>query len=184
MSQVRVSLTIALPTDEEIEEAGAGDAGEFLLAMRATSPQGYARFVETHRPRHTDPDGSDYEAHALQPAHRCVEHLLRVIVRTVEHNVSNTAATEMTRNVDGVVEPSEAAKFLQRRRQGADLGQYAISLQAVDFEATIENAATKKLLTTAAITIQLAKRARDARRRVAERMQIMKEQGISTNGNA
>ena len=39
-------------------------------------------------------DGSDYEDHALQPAERCIHHLVKLLVRTVEHNTSNTAARD------------------------------------------------------------------------------------------
>ena len=31
--------------------------------MQASSPKAYQSFLSSHRPKHSDPDGSDYEAH-------------------------------------------------------------------------------------------------------------------------
>lgn len=64
---VRLSMLCALPTAADLDETGAADAGEFLLAMRANEPKAYKLFLESHRPKFTDPDGSDYEEHAKQP---------------------------------------------------------------------------------------------------------------------
>ena len=57
---------MALPTDEDLKETGTADAGEYILAMQETSPRAYLRFLESHRPKHKDPDGSDFEECQLQ----------------------------------------------------------------------------------------------------------------------
>ena len=72
---MRLSMNCALPTDDDIEETGASDAGEFLLAMRSKEPTAYKKFLKSHKPAFTDPDGSDYDEHAKQPVWRCIEHL-------------------------------------------------------------------------------------------------------------
>eukprot|EP00966_Prymnesium_polylepis_P097906 2267425-Prymnesium_polylepis.1 len=42
---VRLAVTLALPTDEELEHAGSEDAGEFVLMLRG-SPAEFKEFVE------------------------------------------------------------------------------------------------------------------------------------------
>ena len=140
---VRMSIMVALPTDMELEEAGARDAGEFLLAMQANSPNEYLSFLSTHRPRFTDPDGSDYDAHSLQPSHRALEHLLHLLVRTVEHNTSSVAAQQESA-ADGTVERSEAAKFLKRRSGGLELQRFEASLREVRARSVRERAQEHK----------------------------------------
>ena len=70
--------------------------GELLLAMQVDSPASYKAFLASHRPKHIDPDGSDYETHAQQPAWRCVEHLLSLIVRTVILNLTEAPPSYTT----------------------------------------------------------------------------------------
>lgn len=163
---VRMSITIALPTDYDIEAAGAADAGELLLAMRANSPKAYQSFLESHRPKHSDPDGSDYEDHCMQPVWRCVEHLIKLLVRTVEHN---TSALRDAGAADGVVQAEEAAKFMRKRTSGVNLESVSGNLANTDFAAALDSASLKMLLTAAAIKIQMAARLRNAKKRVAER---------------
>ena len=165
---VRMSIMVALPTDMEIEEAGAADAGAFLLAMQANAPRTYREFLQTHRPKLGDPDGSDYDDVALQPAERCLEHLIKLLVRTVEHNKSATAASDEAA-ADGLIEEDEAVRFLKRRQAGHGLERFGASLTDVNFGERLEAAAAKQLFTVAAIKIQMMLRARKARERVAER---------------
>ena len=94
---------------------GAADAGEFLLAMQTDAPHEYRAFLESHRPRHKDPDGSDLEEHQLQPIWTCVHHLVKVLVRTVEFN---TSALRNADNADGAVQAHEAARFIRNRTRG------------------------------------------------------------------
>ena len=162
-------MTIALPNDVEIEEAGATDAGEFLLAMQANSPKAYQHFLDTHRPQHKDPDGSDFEEHASQPVWRCIDHLIKLLVRTIEHN---TSAMRDASNADGVVQAEEAAKFLRKRISGVDLSLQTFTegaLANTDFFATLDSAAVRMLITASAIKIQMMTRLRNARKRVADR---------------
>ena len=139
---VRMATMVALPTDEEIEEAGAADAGDFLIAMQAHSPTEYAQFVSSRKPTHSDPDGSDFHQHSaqvrtaqhaaqqsgthsltasfpfLQPVWRCVEHLVKIIVRTIEGNASTQGAAGAS---DGVVQEDEMDRFLKQRSKGLAL---------------------------------------------------------------
>jgi len=97
-------------------------------------------------------------------------HLIKLLVRTVEHNMTTTAASDLnTSGLDGQVEQSEAAKFLKRRSQGVGLSRYEASLGHVDFEEALENASIKSLMTAAAIMIQMMSRMRKAKRRIADR---------------
>ena len=50
---IHVSLMKAMPTDEEIADAGAEDAGDFLLRMRAENPAGIDVRNRSPPPPHT-----------------------------------------------------------------------------------------------------------------------------------
>ena len=163
---VRMSTLMAFPTDEELAEVGAADAGEFLLAMQVDAPNDYRAFLDTHRPKHKDPDGSDFEQHQLQPIWRCVAHLVTLLVRTVEFN---TSALRNSDNADGAVQAYEARKFIRSRTQGGALHRQAGALKGTDFQIALDSAAVKVLTTTAAIKIQMSIRAKRARRKVQER---------------
>lgn len=180
---------VALPTDDDLAETGAADAGEYLLALQDRSPIAYRRFLESHRPRHTDPDGKstgepnslsgpsqlawpilgrpthattarlslardlhvsgtpscpgeDYEKHQLQPIWRCVEHLIKLLVRTVEFNTQINRPISAT---DGGVDDDEAKRFLRQRIKGIalDRSAAAYSMGSIDFEAAMENVQTR-----------------------------------------
>ena len=173
---VRLSMNCALPTDDDIEETGASDAGEFLLAMRSKEPTAYKKFLKSHKPAFTDPDGSDYDEHAKQPVWRCIEHLIKLIVRTIEHS---TSAKHDASAADGVVQAEEAAKFLKQRLGGASLddamAHSANSLGRIEFGEALESSALRVIVTAAAIRIQMSIRAKSARRRVVERQQRVEE---------
>ena len=171
---VRLATYVPLPTDSELEELNAADAGELLLAMQAKAPTVFAKFLQSHRPQHKDPDGSDWEKHAAQPIWRCVDHLIRLIVRTVEHNTSAVSSTHDGATVDGEVQKSEASKFVKTRSSGRELLHMAPSkmseaLVDVDFEEKLEAAKAKSIMAVAVIKIQMMVRIRRARARVAER---------------
>jgi hypothetical protein len=57
---------------------------QYLLALQERSPKSFTKFLATHRPKHRMPDGTDFEDHARQPIWRCVEHVIKLLVRTVE----------------------------------------------------------------------------------------------------
>ena len=133
--------------------------------MQAKQPKAFQRFLHTHRPMHKDPDGSDWEEHAKQPVWRCVEHLVKLLVRTVEYN---TSAKRDGALADGVVQEEEAAAFLRTRTAGINLENVEGSLAGrdVDFFKIMDNAASKIIVTAAAIKIQMASRLRKARMRI------------------
>ena len=74
----RVAVAKALPSDDDIAASGAEDAGDFVLQLRK-SPSDYEAWLEHW-----------YQAHdaalvkATQPPHRCISHLVMLMVRTVE----------------------------------------------------------------------------------------------------
>lgn len=171
---VRMSTMMAFPTNVEIEDVGARDAGEFLLALQADSAMrrdtAYAEFLESHRPRHHDPDGSDFDAAGtqlgplFQPVWLTIAHLVKLCIHTVEHNTSALVNDDAA---DGVIQTSEAAKFIRQRSSGKHLEMKTGALANADWQA----ASDKAIFTAAAIKIQLASRAKKARRKVEERRQ-------------
>ena len=80
---VRMASVVALPTVEEVEAAGAEDAGAFMCALYATSRDDYKNFVS--RRTHS------WFEHPRESIHRCVGHLISIIVRVI---ASNGAATQ------------------------------------------------------------------------------------------
>ena len=107
---VRLACVLALPTDMEVRQAGAGDAGEFFLELLHGGTSTEIRtFVDTrrvawlHEPR--------------QAVHRCVAHLLSLIVRTVERNISRSTSG----GANMIIDCEEAQQFAARRQQGKEL---------------------------------------------------------------
>ena len=90
-----------------------------------------------------------------------IKHLVDLLVRTVEHN---TSALRDTSQADGVIQESEAARFIKSRQAGKEL-EMRNSLAGADWRL----AQDKAFFTAAALKIQLASRARKARRKVEER---------------
>ena len=77
---VRLATMCSLPTDEDLREAGAADAGEYLITLLATDPSGYELFLRERK--------QSWDRLPRQSAHRCVDHLLSFITRTVEGNTA------------------------------------------------------------------------------------------------
>ena len=71
----RVATMKALPTDEELEDEGAPDAGEFLLELRKLPDQKKSWLVDHAR---------RWDEALNQPIERAVHHLIMLIVRTVQ----------------------------------------------------------------------------------------------------
>lgn len=92
---VRVATMKALPTNAELAILGARDAGTFLIQLRA-NPAGYTAFVKARERGWEDP--------LRQPIRRCVEHLLSLIIRTIETGLSESAG-------DMVLKRSELVRF-------------------------------------------------------------------------
>ena len=171
---VRLSISCALPTNVEIDKAGAADAGEFMLAMQANEPRSYASFLETHRSRHRDPSGADIEKHQLQPVWCCIEHLIRLLVRTVKHGagppVVRQARTLNAPQAD--VQADEVERFGRARSAGAALDhrEASLALKSVIFVSVLDTPETKQVCYVSALRLQQAVRSRGARRRVHKMM--------------
>ncbi len=103
---VRLAVMKALPTDEEIKRSGRMDAGDFILELKQ-DPVKYSEFVRTR--------GRKIDEAPLQRVERCVEHLLSLIVRTVER------ATSTSRSRDGVISMEEARKLVRRFNEVSNL---------------------------------------------------------------
>ena len=74
---VRVSLEMPFPFDWEIRRSPFPDAGTFLLDLKKDERE-YENFVEKH------PEcASNFERPPQKP-HRCVAHLISLLIRTVE----------------------------------------------------------------------------------------------------
>ena len=74
----RVSVLKALPTDHEIDAAGASHAGTHLETMRKDDRAGYEKLMATRA------QPFEEEEPRLQPLHRCVAHLLEVLFYAIE----------------------------------------------------------------------------------------------------
>ena len=99
---VRVSTMKALPTDEEVEEAGVADGGDFVLRLRQNSSD-YQAWIDEWYATHQAPINK-----ASQPAHRALDALILLIVRTIEG-----AATSFHANLQ--VSPAEMSKWCQAK---------------------------------------------------------------------
>lgn len=109
---VRVACVMALPTDEEIKEAGAEDGGQFLLWYEAAAPREFENFVlQRKQPWHREP---------RQKVWRCLDHFLTYIARLVETNTSREA-TRGHGDADMIVSAQEAAQFAELRHKGVVL---------------------------------------------------------------
>lgn len=72
----RVSAIKALPTDKQVTESGHQNAGIFLQKLQAQDPAEYRFFMNEH--------SRQWGAEPAQPFHRCVDHLLFVIIEKVK----------------------------------------------------------------------------------------------------
>jgi len=167
---VRLATLMAFPTQVEIDAVSAKHAGEFLHGLQADAPDQYSAFLRSHKPAHTDPDGTDFDADGtglkalFQPVWLTIKHLVHLLVHTVERN---TSALRSDEKADGVVQASEASNFIKRRVSGKALTVRAGSLAGSDWRLAQDTA----FVTAAAIQIQMASRARKARKKVEERRQ-------------
>ena len=74
----RISVMKALPTDAEVADAGAADVGEFILELQEI-PSDFLAWVDDWNAEHSAPI-----IKATQPAHRALNGLIVLMVRTVE----------------------------------------------------------------------------------------------------
>jgi hypothetical protein len=110
---VRLAVTLALPTDEELEHAGSEDAGEFVLMLRG-SPAEFKEFVEFNsRDEHIPAFGNrGWDQLPRQRVGRCIDHLIAVIARVMEMGASGS-------DDDLVVTYEEARSFLNMKQRQA-----------------------------------------------------------------
>eukprot|EP00962_Isochrysis_galbana_P030622 scaffold9933_cov125-Isochrysis_galbana.AAC.4 len=94
----RLAAVAPLPTDDEIRQGGFEDAGQLILDLRFGDPRAYDAFIRSRAGRWDEPP--------TQPMERCVEHLLFVLIRTVEASAGNA-------NGDGRLSSREAGSFYQ-----------------------------------------------------------------------
>lgn len=103
---------IGRPTDEDIEEMGAEDAGEFMLRLQDMSPVQFHNFIKARR--------QVWYKEPRQRVWRCVEHLCSYLVRIVEGN-SAAKGAGASDEVDSRVSQNEAQNFFKARRKGVHL---------------------------------------------------------------
>lgn len=82
---VRLATMKALPLDDEIEKAGFKDAGDFMINLQRY-PSVYQKFLADH--------AQHWDEEPLQPIGRCVEHLITLIIRTVETGGATSSGGE------------------------------------------------------------------------------------------
>ena len=90
---VRVACVKALPTDAQIVEAECVDAGDFILKLRDDGDS-EDEFYEAYYLKH----GCDITAEPPQPQHRCVTHLLLLIIRNIESITPDQADLTISKN--------------------------------------------------------------------------------------
>ena len=72
----RFATVKSLPTDEEVSESGAPDAGAYMANLKRTNEPAYITKQEGMSRKWAQmPD---------QPMHRCVDHLIYIMIRTIE----------------------------------------------------------------------------------------------------
>jgi hypothetical protein len=98
----RVAAMAPLPTDDEIQQGGFEDAGELILELRFGDPRSYEEYVRARAGR--------WDEEPEQSMERCVEHLLWVLIRTVEAAAGTGAG-------DGRLSSREAGSFLRQGSQ-------------------------------------------------------------------
>jgi hypothetical protein len=102
---VRTALMKALPTDDEIGEAGCIDAGDFMLRLRD------AQSEDEWLKEYYDVHGCDMTNAPRQPAHRCLNHLLLLIMRTIERTAVDAKVTKKDVKHNLKVTKKEMAMF-------------------------------------------------------------------------
>ena len=127
---VRLACVIALPTDAELEEAQAADAGEYLFALMDCGD--VEQFVSERK--------TGWRSQPKQHVSRCVHHLISLLVRTVKQDVSTLG------NAAGAVSQGEAQLFEERRRQGRTLHHVQSEASTLDGVRASQSIVRAKLL--------------------------------------
>lgn len=73
----RLAVLKALPTDVEIEMADQTDAGTYLLNLKENDESAWNELLSSRC--------APWPGTPSQPMHQCVEHMISIIIRTIEH---------------------------------------------------------------------------------------------------
>jgi len=92
----------ALPRHDEIEEAGAADAGDFLLKLKADDADEYHEFLANR--------GTPWGEEPSQPLAQCIGHLCALIVRKVDADCGSGPNAKGELEISGVI----ADKWVKR----------------------------------------------------------------------
>ena len=102
---IRLSMVVALPTDEDLSELGVTDAGEYLISLAKDSPSFYREYVKTRKGSWFGPP--------KQPIWRCIDHLILYCERLIEANSRG--------DKDLTVSEQEVRQFARSRTKGVEL---------------------------------------------------------------
>jgi len=97
---VRIACCKALPTDEEIAEAGYTDAGAYFEWLAVADEERYTALLEQRATAWGD--------EPPQPVERQLDHLMSIILRRIE------AETTMSKDSDGSLSAREARKWWEK----------------------------------------------------------------------
>ena len=100
---VRIACTVALPTDMELAESGAEDAGEFLLVLFSASEIEYERFIQRRR--------VSWDQEPKQMVARCITHLMTMILRVMQGKAHGRLEKKQ-------LSANEVSAFALARRRG------------------------------------------------------------------
>lgn len=118
---VRLACIVALPTDAELVESEAADAGEYLLALRDAKGTELEDFISERK--------VGWQREPRQKVHRCVSHLCSYLVRVME---TNQSATKGEAARDMMLTEEEVDDFERKRRKGGTLSQLTNSATLLD----------------------------------------------------
>ena len=99
----RIASLKALPTGEEIRDAGCRDAARFFAMLRAHDEKKYLALLKERATR--------WGSTPSQPLHRCVAHLIALILRAI--SMPKEHASELTVDTPTRVSASEVARWVQ-----------------------------------------------------------------------
>ena len=88
---VRLACLKAAPTDEELVNAGCANAYQFLTELQLHDPGMYSSFLEVN--------AAPWGEAPRQPVSRCIDHMVCIIIGTIEHHTSGGKATETDGNL-------------------------------------------------------------------------------------
>eukprot|EP00325_Prymnesiales_sp_UTEX-LB-985_P017447 CAMPEP_0174751002 /NCGR_PEP_ID=MMETSP1094-20130205/98971_1 /TAXON_ID=156173 /ORGANISM="Chrysochromulina brevifilum, Strain UTEX LB 985" /LENGTH=213 /DNA_ID=CAMNT_0015956429 /DNA_START=56 /DNA_END=697 /DNA_ORIENTATION=+ len=103
----RLATLKAFPTDEEIEAAGDSDAGLYMSRLKNEQEDQYETMLTERAGRWGDIPGN-------QPMHRCIHHMLMMIIRRVEDSEVNGHNTTS----DLKISPKEFRQWVERSMKG------------------------------------------------------------------